>query len=392
MAEKLSRKMQLAKFALNLRASAIAKEQKLRQLDGTDKGDSDESDTIAQTNAPVTSYTPTPDDQPESTNATAENVPVNASKPVSVKPKETSEKKKAVQVNGFHGFKNEGQKIDFNTIIYFLNKPIVLYFYLRLRIDYARTRLRGLQEATAESARTDCVIDEEYKNLVGQTLPGQNVNYNCNATASKDTKNANFTLNTDIPLTMVNPNGTIETLNFDEVNFNGDTAEAANSLQLSNRDLSGGIVTIKDSIAFFEGYILKVVGTYNDSRRLRNLQLTENEDIDMSILSKNDETKKYKCRIKGTSHGEESELSCNTAGDPITTNSEKLHLSSGNSSNTLVSIEMLNGGNTTNDIAPTGGSNRYYSKSSSGLSGGAIGESQFSTLPEEVSSFHHKIT
>ena len=375
MTEKLSRKMQLAKFALSLRALAKAKEQKSKLGDeGTDKAsiDDGESDTTVITNAPVTRYDPTPDNQPESADATAENAPVSANKPVSVKPKETGDKKAKVQVTKFHGFEASGLKINFKTIMYFLEKPIVQMFYIRLRIDYATTRLRGLQEATAESARTDCVIDEEYKNLVGQTLPGQNVNYKCNATATRDTKNANFTLNTDIPLTMVNANGTIETVNFDEVNFNGDTAEAANSLQLSNKDFSGGIITIKDSIAFFEGYILKVVGTYNDSRRLRNLQLTENEVIDMSILSKNDETKKYKCRIKGTSHGEESELSCNTAGDPITTNSEKLHLSSGNSSNTLVSIEMLNGGNTTNDIAPTGGSNRYYSKSSSGLSGGAI--------------------
>ena len=374
MTEKLSRKLQLAKFALSLRALAKANEQKSKLAEGTDitSIDDGESDTTVITNAPVTSYTPTPDDQPESANATAENAPVNSNKPVSLTRKETSDKKAKVQVTKFHGFNAIGLDIIFKTLMYFLETPVAERLYLRLRIDYATTRLRGLQAATAESARTDCVIEEKYKDFVGKILPGQHVNYNCNATASKDTKNANFTLNTDIPLSMVNANGTIETVNFDEVNFNGDTAEAANSLQLSNKDFSGAIVTIKDSIAFFEGYILKVVGTYRNLRRLRNLQLGEIGDIDMNILSKNNETKKYTCRIKGTTNGEDSELSCNTAGDPITTNSEKLHFSSGNSSDTLVSIEMRNGGNTTTDIVPTGGSNRYYSKSSSGLSGGAI--------------------
>ena len=60
---------------------------------------------------------------------------------------------------------------------------------------------------------------------------GENVNYNCNANATAgDASTANFTLNTDVPLTMVNSNGTVESLNFTEVNFNGDSANEATSL------------------------------------------------------------------------------------------------------------------------------------------------------------------
>lgn len=125
-----------------------------------------------------------------------------------------------------------------------------------------------------------------------------------------DASTANFTLNTDIPLTMVNANGTIELLSFDEINFNGDTAEAANSLQESEKTLDD-IVTIKDSIAFYEDYVLKVVGTYQNSRSLRNL-LSNGVEIDMNIKNNEDVTKKYKCTIQGTSEGANSELSCDT--------------------------------------------------------------------------------
>ena len=96
----------------------------------------------------------------------------------------------------------------------------------------------------------------------------------------------------------------------------------------------------------------------------------------MDFKNEEDTVKKYNCTINGiTTENEKSELSCNTASDPLRTYVGKVHLSSGSSKDgTLVSIEMNNpDANSTAPLVPFGGANnRYYSKSSSGLSGGAI--------------------
>ena len=373
--EKVSRKMKLAKFALTLRSLAKEKE-KLRKLqtDGTE-----DSDTSVETTPPAGNYTETKEDEKESGDATAENAVVNATKPVSVTPKKTEDKKASVQVTKFHGFRRPQTRgpglVKFGVFIYFFGRPIVKFIVLRLRITYAwGLRLRDLQAATAESVRTDCEIID--KGLAGKILSeeeGKNVNYNCSANATAgDASTANFTLNTDVPLTMVNSNGTTESLSFDEVNFNGDSNDAANNLQDSSQEL-GGVAILKNSIASFDKYVLTITGTFADSRRLRNL-ISDNTDVTMNIKNNEDKTKTYNCKINGTSLGSQSSLTCDTSGDPLKTTVGKMHLSSGNSTdNTLVSVEMLNPDtNSTTPVEYNGARNVFYSKSSSGLSGGAI--------------------
>ena len=122
-----------------------------------------------------------------------------------MKPKETGKADAQVQVNKFHSFKtnpNE-KKVSFGVVFYFYGKPIVRYIIMRLRITYS-SRLRNLQSTTgsAKSARTDCEITNP--DLVGKTIDdGQNVNYNCTANTTKSPEDPYFTLNTDVPLTMV---------------------------------------------------------------------------------------------------------------------------------------------------------------------------------------------
>ena len=373
--EKLSRKMKLAKFALTLRSIAKEKE-KLRKLQ-TDK--TEDSDTAVATTPPAGNYTETKEDEKESGDATAENAVVNVTKPVSVTPKKTENKKARVQVTKFHGFKRPRTQgpglVNFGVYIYFFGRPIVQLIVLRLRITYARgLRLRDLQAATAESVRTDCSITDT--TLAGKILSeeeGKNVNYNCSANATAgDASTANFTLNTDVPLTMVNANGTTESLSFDEVNFNGDSNDAANNLQDSTQELTG-VAILKNSIASFDKYVLTITGTFADSRRLRNL-ISDNQDVTMNIKNKEDKTKTYNCKINGIIVNTKSSLTCDTSSDPLKTTVGKMHLSSGNSTdNTLVSIEMLNPDeNSTTPVEYNGGRNVFYSKSSSGLSGGAI--------------------
>ena len=375
---RLARKLKLAKSVLTLKALVQRKEKKLRRLQKTDQND-EPVDTTVQTSAPVTNYTETPKDQAEQGEATAENAKVEASKPIG-KPNKNDNNKAPVQFSKFHGFKKPTRKgpgpVNFNVFFYFFGIPIPKFVVLRLRINYVGGRLRSLQNAVAESARTDCKVKEP--NLAGKTLSkeeGQNVNFDCEANATLgDASTASYSLNTDIPLTLVNADGKTETIGFDDVNFNGDTGDAATNIEEGSVAEIKEVITIKEAEAFFEGYIFKIFGKCSKSRRLRNL-LEEGGQVEMDFKNEEDAVKKYQCTINGTTENEKSELSCDTASDPLRTNVGKVHLSSGSSTDgTLVSIEMNNpDANSTAPLVPFGGANnRYYSKSSSGLSGGAI--------------------
>jgi hypothetical protein len=153
-----------------------------------------------------------------------------------------------------------------------------------------------------------------------------------------DASTASYALNTDIPLTLVDADGKTESLDYEKINFNGDSSENAGDLEQSAGVTIGEIVTIKKAHFYFEGYILKVFGTYDSAKRLRNL-LISGEEIDMNINDKDNKPKSYKCSISGTTNGVETELSCNTANDPLSTSEQNMYLSSGNSSDAVVSIE-----------------------------------------------------
>ena len=375
---RLARKLKLAKSVLTLKALVQRKEKKLRRLQKTDQND-EPVDTTVQTSAPVTNYTETPKDQAEQGEATAENAKVEASKPIG-KPNKSDKNKAPVQFSKFHGFKKPTRRgpgpVNFNVFFYFFGIPIPKFVVLRLRINYVGGRLRSLQNAEAESARTDCTIKDP--SLAGKTLSeeeGQNVNFDCEANATLgDASTASYSLNTDIPLTLVNADGNTKTLDFDDVNFNGDTGDAATNIEEGSVAEIKDVITIKEAEAFFEGYIFKIIGNCSKSRRLRNL-LEEGGQVEMDFKNEEDAVKKYQCTINGTTEKENTELSCDTSSYPLRTNVGKVHLSSGSSTDgTLVSIEMNNSdSNSTALLVPSGGANnRYYSKSSSGLSGGAI--------------------
>lgn len=205
----LEKKMKLAKIGLAMRSVVLNREKKLRKLDGTDSQvDSSTGSTSEPTTPPVVEYEETPSDAPETGNAAANYSMVPVNKPVAQKPKETGKADAGVQVNKFHSFttNTKENKVSFGVVFYFFEKPIVRFIIMRLRITYS-SRSRNLQEGTgsAESARTDCEISNP--DLVGKTKDdGQNVNYNCEANTTQSSAGANFTLNTDVPLTMVAEN------------------------------------------------------------------------------------------------------------------------------------------------------------------------------------------
>lgn len=392
-----SLRMRMAKVAQAMKLISDAKEKKLRKLDeGTDQSSETEAgatseanatvsstervtppDTSVETSAPIEEYNdPSPSNAPESANATAANAPVAVDKPVATKPKTTTKTDAPVQVTKFHSFKTEPGSgvVTLGVFFYFFGRPIVKYFVFRLRITYKRA-FRNLQEATAESARTDCEIED--KSLLGKTLgpeDGANVNYICEANATQgDVTTANFTLNTDVPLTMVNANGTMESLDFTEVNFNGDSAETASSLQENVIEMSqDSSYYLKESIAYIDKYILILSGRLSNSRLLRRLALNEGT-IKMNLSNTDGSTNEYECYISGDS-SDSKNLTCDTQSNPLRSTVRDLHLSSGtNDDKQTLFIEMKNAtGNASYPIVPSPGNKYTYSKSSSGLSGGAI--------------------
>ena len=371
---KKSFKMKLTKAIKEMKIISEAKEKKLRKLDGTDETDSGsgETDTAEATTPPAEDYESTASTAAESGSATAKNAEVEVSKPVATKTKTTNNKKAEIQAQKFHTFKRQTNRITFGLYFYFLGRPIVKYIIMRLRLIYS-SRLRNLAE-TAESARTDCVIGDT--SLLGSsTTGGANINYECSANTTKNANSiTNVTLNTDIPLTLVNSDGKTETLDFGDVNFNANSTEEASNIQDNEAAITSSS-TLKNAVAYTEKYILRLVGTFSRTRRLlRNLALTNGQTITMNL--DNDGTSEaYDCTINGVTDGSSSELVCDTSDNPIKTTVGDLHLSSGSDTdgNQLL-IEMNNpDSNSTETLETTSSSNKYtYSKSSSGLSGGAI--------------------
>ena len=173
-------------------------------------------------------------------------------------------------------------------------------------------------------------------------------------------------------MTMVNSDGSTESLSFDEVNFNGDSATESVSLQTNTQEVKS-IYTLQDCYVSVNRYILTITGELVSSRRLlRNLALADGSELAMTLLDDDGNSKKYDCTLNAVSSPTYS-LNCDTSSDPIETTSENLHLSAGNSNGgDLLTVEMANA-NSTTPIVTSSGSSRYtYSKSSSGLSGGAI--------------------
>ena len=386
--------MRMAKAAQALKLISKTKEKNLRKLQNTDvvsdtedgessSGNQTETsgvipDTSVQTSLPVENYTDSsPADAPESANATAANANVSVDKPVAVKPKTTGNSKAAVQVTKFHNFKpptTKGPgKVTFGVFFYFVGRPIVKFIVMRLRITY-KSGLRNLQETTAESARTDCELSNP--SLAGKTLSeeeGKNVNYNCEANATQgDASTANFTLNTDVPMTMVNANGTAETLDFAEVNFNGDAADESTSLQTNTQTISESYIFTATNWEFAK-QVLVLTGTLTSGRRLRNLALREGQTVQMTLVDSSNEGNKYDCTINGVSSSPLT-LECDTSSNPIKTTVEKLNLNAGtaNSNSTLVTLKMADTLDGSTAITTPSSSRYTYNKSSSGLSGGAI--------------------
>ena len=340
----------------------------LRKLQDT----SGPEETSEPTLPPAEPYVPTPDDEPESGNAAAENHEVPVKKPVAKKTKTTNNKKLGIQISKFHSFKtttgNGIGPFNFGMLFYFLNRQIVRYIILRLRIHYF-SRLRNLEES-AESVRTDCSLTNT--ELSGKTAAnGINVNFNCTANSTKDVRNANVTLNTDVPMTLVNDDGTSEPLDFSNVNFNGNAATESASIQQNTKEIDPNFeeAYLKDTTFDWSGTILVLKGTLDTNTPALTRRLTVQAGDKFTMYWDGEYPD---CELKQESPYHT--LNCETSSNPLSTTVQDIHLTSGanNAGNKILNIKMLNGETNSSAITTPTGSGHVYKKSSSGLSGGAI--------------------
>ena len=365
--QKLSR-VQLTANGLFLREH----KQKLRKLQNTDTTE----DTSGPTLPEPEPYTMPLPGQPENVPATANNSEVPFNTTVSSVPKRTGNKKAPVQFSKFYGFQPgpNGRGLFKFNVLFYLMRIIPKFIIFRLRITYG-ARLRNLalgDSGTAESVRSDCTADDKVG--VDASSTGENVKFTCEANSTGDVSTANVQVNTDVPLTIVEADGSTSTLGFDNINFNGNAADEAANLG-KVQDLTEWDI-LKDTVASLDGQYLVLSGTL-EPQNVRRLEPSESDPIIMQLSNQNNEnnaTDSYSCNyVKGSP----AQLRCDASNKELKTSDQDLQASSGSPSSTngtLVQIQMKNpsNGNTITVGGGGSGTGNTYRKSSSGLSGGAI--------------------
>ena len=285
----ISAKSLKARMAVAAKALKMVSDRK-RKLEATDVGTTDIEEGTASGN-----YTETGSDEAENGDAAANATQVNDNKPVSTQGTESDKKTAAVQIMKFHAFKTVSRRINFGVFFYFRFRAIARMVIFRLRISYS-SRLRNLAE---DSVPSYCKIKNE--SLVG-TIPPEdnpaNVDYDCNATALQDGTIANVTLNTDIDMQVSKVQDgkeVYESLDFSEVNFNGNSSQESQNLQQNTKVVSK-TVSLKNTEASVEKTTLKLTGEFDPSNTL-----STGTTVPLTILTeKNGENTniEYECTVK----------------------------------------------------------------------------------------------
>ena len=210
---------------------AILKMKEIKQKKDIQRKLQSNSDQHLEPTIPDIPYKDTGDSNPEDTNPLGNATIVSPYKPFST-PEKSDNKNANIQILKFHGYsvqKPTGQNlhyiIGFKMYIYIVNIPIPKYVIYRLRIKH-------IQNEGDESVKSECTISDGDLNLVGQKIEdGVSPNYNCEAEAQNDPTDAQVAINTDVDLSYSNPNGSFTQLNFDDINFSGNSSEEATNLQ-----------------------------------------------------------------------------------------------------------------------------------------------------------------
>ena len=312
----------------------------------------------------------------EDTKAEEEAKEIDKDEPVSTQGTQVGSTYSTIQVIRFHTFKAVSKVITFGVYFFFYRRPIAMSVWFRLRVTKNTRRFRSLDEdPEAETVPTLCNLTEP--SLAGQIADsGKKVDYNCRAETDKiNATISNITLNTDVDMRILNKNGTIETVNFDEVNFKGNSSEQASSLQ-EVEETNQKEVDLEDVELAKQG---------KNSFQLKGKAQPPNvlkygDQIPFKISSYDGENATIKditCSVTSTDESSgDTILDCS---GEVNTTMSALHLSSGSTSNYTATLNVKDWENNLDGIATgkyyiSGSStnNIMYRKNSSGLSGGAI--------------------
>jgi len=288
-----------------------------------------------------------------------------------------------IQLMKIHNFHFPSpKKMKFDIFLYFFGKQIAKFIVLRARITYFN-RLRNLQEMSDESVRVDCRISQDYSYLLEDELygiQGEIINFNCKSNSTADSRLANITINTDVSMTLISLNY-VESLDFGEVNFNGNSSEESNNIQ-NNRNRMKKMGKLENTEILVENNYLIFIGEINPSNTFDNVKkikmfFMNQEGIDNYINN-------YYCNVTTISKPLY-EINCAISDSFINTTVNNLHLSTGITENgeetedgVFLTIDLKNGLNNKTEIVinplPVMVKQTVinYRKSSDGLSGGAI--------------------
>ena len=237
------------------------------------------------TNTPETNSTEKKvDTQPENISAIEENLNVSLEKSVSLKLKTTDNQDAKIQFIKFFGFnaRNDSRKVSFNVFFYFIGRTISKKIVMRLRIKYS-----GFTDI-AESARTICTIaNSTFAGTFASAIDGKCVNYNCEVNATLgNALYANYSLNSDVHLILMNDTNIIESLDFSELNFNGNSVSESNSIHDNTMVLNGIELRLNNSVASVDKYVLKLTGETDlyTTRLLRRLENVDNLTVAVDFL------------------------------------------------------------------------------------------------------------
>ena len=138
-------------------------------------------------------------------------------------------------------------------IFSFIQRLIGKVIKMRLRLLYATSRLRNLEDALAQSVTSKCNIVDSTK--VGDTGTGEDIDYSCTAPKEPNMMVSNVNLDTTVPMDIDG-----ETVKFDDVNFSEEAARQADNITdaTGSKD-SGSNVYRKSSSGLSGGAIAGIV-------------------------------------------------------------------------------------------------------------------------------------
>ena len=180
---------------------------------------------------------------------------ITATEAIAPMKRQTGNSSANYQIRSFYGFtqNKEDNYFSFFMIFSFIQRLIGRVIKMRLRLLYATSRLRNLQEALAQSVTSTCNIVDSSK--VGGTGTGEDIDYSCTAPKVAGMEVSNVNLDTTVPMDIDG-----ETVKFDDVNFSEEAAKQADNITdaTGSKD-SGSNVYRKSSSGLSGGAIAGIV-------------------------------------------------------------------------------------------------------------------------------------